>query len=78
MKGGFLCHVLVYKGVTRSAFYRQQAIGEHSWLPAIFLFIFSLYYNYIKQHTHTIIILELQHIKRWGQSATSRHQSCRL
>jgi len=36
IKGGFLCHVLVYKLCqnTSSAFYRQQAFGEHSSLPA--------------------------------------------
>ena len=36
-KGGFLCHVLMYKWcqITRSVVYRQQAFGEHSTLPAI-------------------------------------------
>ena len=40
IKGGFLCHVLVYKWcwITSSAFYRQPAFGEHSSFSAILWF----------------------------------------
>ena len=47
IKGGFLCHVVVYKWclIARSAFYRQYAFGEHSSLPAISLFFPVLHRN---------------------------------
>ena len=52
IKGCFLCHVFVYKQswITISAFYRQQAFGEHSSSPSISLF--SMLSKFSQQFQH--------------------------